>query len=674
MKRRTDYAIISIDLTNAFGTIRRKAIWDGLAQYAPELLPFFRSTYGQSTKLFNSRREFLGAVNTGIKQGDCIGSTFFCIGIQKTLLDIQYMIREVMGRTNPSLSEEEAGVIAYIDDITMFCPRNSVEDIMSRLQTHFGAIGMTMSSTKSCIYGTRFGASHVCGTPVVEHGIICLGAPVSIDEEFVTQQVVKLVREAAAPLPALGHLKPWCALTLLKQCINLRLQYLTRVVSRREANLQLFRKFDTLIDKALLTIIRFDTSGINESDTLAVTNQLKFGFQMRALPLEMGGLGMGRHGGMAGTVASMRSDILFNTHLSRFYSVFLPTADTDWGGNILGLSEQPPVRPNPAATPLENVSKKYIKEVQLARFEAIREELCASRQFKRAAWMTSQAFKGSGSWIGGITGMLYPPYAIAAAEEFIIALRMRMLISPYGVGLNVGQVIRCQCGCVVNLDSDYLHLLDCTGVRGFSSQRHTKICTLLEDHLRGALGNNGEVLKEPTVVQGTKADLLIRRGLSSQMIDIAICNPSAASYLAVGAAVTPGVAAARRAMDKRGHYAQEIQRAREVNNSSSSSSSSSTAAVVGNTSATLPGTDVIPLVWEATGRPGPEVEHFLETQFNKEFTARRKIVSIQAQALSVKFCVKAIMAWHELLKRHPEDIYANAPRAPPIEAGLRATL
>ena len=358
--------------------------------------------------------------------------------------------------------------------------------------------------------------------------------------------------------------------------------------------------------------------------------------------------------------------------MSRFYAVFLPTADVDWGGNTLGDCELPLVRPNPAATPLDGINKKYIKEVQLLRFEAIRNRLCETNQLRRAAWMTSQAFKGSGAWLGGVGGMLFPPYAIASSEDFIIALRMRMLVSPYGVGLDVHQVIRCQCGSRVNLDSDYLHLLDCKGVRGFSSQRHTRVCQLLEDQLRDVVGSGGSVQKEPMVVPGTKADLLIRRGVTSMLVDIAVCNPGASCYLAAGSAVTPGAAAARRAKDKKAHYSREIRNARDAGMRSSSSSSSSSSAPTA-TEGTLPGTDVIPLVWEATGRPSAEVDTFMSCYFVNEFAARRKFVYTLAQTLSVKFCVKAVRAWHELLKRNYDDIYSNVSQEPPVEASVGVT-
>jgi hypothetical protein len=90
--------------------------------------------------------------------------------------------------------------------------------------------------------------------------------------------------------------------------------------------------------------------------------------------------------------------------------------------------------------------------------------------------------------VTAISGMLYPPYAIHEDKEFIEdALRLRMLISPYSVDLDMGQSIHCQCGATVYLKADYLHLLE--GVHGFASQRHAKECQLLDKRLKHAVGN-----------------------------------------------------------------------------------------------------------------------------------------------------------------------------------------
>jgi hypothetical protein len=74
----------------------------------------------------------------------------------------------------------------------------------------------------------------------------------------------------------------------------------------------------------------------------------------------------------------------------------------------------------------------------------------------------------------------------------------------------------------------------------------------------------------------------------------------------------------------------------------------------------LPVTDVIPLVWEATGRPNEEVKEFLNSAFINEFTSRRRIITVQTQALTVKYCVRAVIAWHEYLKRSTSDLYTAA--------------
>jgi hypothetical protein len=115
-----------------------------------------------------------------------------------------------------------------------------------------------MASRKSFIYGTGISTDQVGDLPVTHHGIICLGAPESMSDAVIEQQVANLVEKATEALPALAHLKPRCAFTLLRQAINLRLQYTTRMVPHSAQIVDMFKAFDQRIDEAILSIIQCD--------------------------------------------------------------------------------------------------------------------------------------------------------------------------------------------------------------------------------------------------------------------------------------------------------------------------------------------------------------------------------------------------------------------------------
>jgi len=74
-------AILSIDLSNAFNSIRRTRILEGLRQYAPQLLPFFKWSYSGRTQLRSSTGALCGFAETGTRQGDSLSMLYFAVGI-----------------------------------------------------------------------------------------------------------------------------------------------------------------------------------------------------------------------------------------------------------------------------------------------------------------------------------------------------------------------------------------------------------------------------------------------------------------------------------------------------------------------------------------------------------------------------------------------------------------
>jgi hypothetical protein len=79
-----DVALLSIDATNAFGSIYRSAILKAVTKLAPELLPTFYSLYGGSTTAYfynaSGNLEPID-VKRGVFQGDACGPLFFMQGL-----------------------------------------------------------------------------------------------------------------------------------------------------------------------------------------------------------------------------------------------------------------------------------------------------------------------------------------------------------------------------------------------------------------------------------------------------------------------------------------------------------------------------------------------------------------------------------------------------------------
>jgi hypothetical protein len=94
------WAILSDDKKNGFNSISRKAIYDGLYAYFPQLIPHFRQFYARAGRLFTidrdeGRRQARDGDDAdffsmeGCVQGDPMGPLYWAVGYHQTLLRTQ---------------------------------------------------------------------------------------------------------------------------------------------------------------------------------------------------------------------------------------------------------------------------------------------------------------------------------------------------------------------------------------------------------------------------------------------------------------------------------------------------------------------------------------------------------------------------------------------------------
>ena len=125
-----------------------------------------------------------------------------------------------------------------------------------------------------------------------------LGAP--IGPEIFHQEFVKTrVRKVTASVPCLEKLALWATWSLLRYCINERINYLAQVTEFLLVQDSL-ALMDDIIDNAILRAGGLPIAS-PDSQTHLTT------FTLRSLPCDLGGLGIRRFGGLlAGEIACLR--------------------------------------------------------------------------------------------------------------------------------------------------------------------------------------------------------------------------------------------------------------------------------------------------------------------------------------------------------------------------------
>ena len=124
-----DLVILKVDAYNAFNSISRKAVLDEVFRRCPEIYPLVWEAYKDSTPLFIGKN--IISSETGVQQGDPLGSLCFALGIDP-------VIQSLKSRIN----------MWYLDDGTLAGPLTQVLEDAKTMITKFAALGLTLNSNK----------------------------------------------------------------------------------------------------------------------------------------------------------------------------------------------------------------------------------------------------------------------------------------------------------------------------------------------------------------------------------------------------------------------------------------------------------------------------------------------------------------------------------------------
>jgi len=259
--------IIKLDLKNAFNTIDRHAIRNGIKKYAPKLITYFDWAYGCATNINLQNGFTVTQSSTGVRQGDPLGPLLFCLGLQT----------ELSAATNLNLKVD---CYSLMDDITLFGDVTAVKTYLEHLASRLPTIGLQISFDKSAIFSTNpenISRLDQINIPITNNGLNILGCPVGTDA-FVHDELSILFSDYRKYIDVVNKIPSPVAYLLLRFCINTKPSYISRTCPPwllREHAVRHDRNIDSCI-----------ASMIEEPYLNDVSSTI------RALPVKMGGLGI----------------------------------------------------------------------------------------------------------------------------------------------------------------------------------------------------------------------------------------------------------------------------------------------------------------------------------------------------------------------------------------------
>jgi hypothetical protein len=161
-----------------------------------------------------------------------------------------------------------------------------------------------------------------------------LGAPI-VPEIFRQEFVKTRVRKVTASVPCLEKLVPWATWSMLRYCVNERINHLAQVTEFPLVQVQdSLALMDEIIDNAILR-----TGGFPIASPDSLTHLTTF--TLRSLPCDLGGLGIRRFGGLAGEIACLRGHTVLYEFAEKYTPRLLDGATLDvWPPIVLkGLSD-----------------------------------------------------------------------------------------------------------------------------------------------------------------------------------------------------------------------------------------------------------------------------------------------------------------------------------------------
>jgi Reverse transcriptase (RNA-dependent DNA polymerase) len=629
------YALIGLDVENAFNSLRRRHIYDAVRRMAPELIPILRFSYASQTDLRNSHGEHVHFCGTGVTQGDPLSLLFFCLGFQALLIAINAVLQRVINNRAAELTSMQFPckglLLGFVDDIPVAVPPLVAGEFLEEVAPLFEEAGLKLKPSKCQAAALNLGQVE---TPpgfermrVSSDGLIALGVPVGTPEYVRRELSSTLDARMVEPRDLLLD-QPAAMFRIISTCINPSVVYFRRAIDFTVVQ-NLFKEWDEGIEKLVHAIFQvtpqttdFDGTGLQEEairlDPTLLHNRVSL--LLRA-PRKLGGLGVAAHYGMEAErgelIIRMRLFEYLRSHQS-LSIIRYPDPNTQNDIRIGKLEDRDVswTEHHYTAMQLSTLipeSRALITETHKTVLRDLLVRLTSSPHCRfYCAWLRS-ILEDAGS---GPLAWMRAPYD-HEMPEFLPVMQLYFGIPSIPDRIPRGRDgYRCECqlrrpDCATDDDpctpAGFGHPLRCPLFGGRMSKRHTLVKHALYSLLRNlfptfTIAQEVVVGTNPSTGSDVVADIVVRdeRGNDVHVIDVAVVTPAAHEYTdpPYRSDLHKDAAAVRMEIRKRQTYAAHV-----------------------------PAPKIVPFIVEATGRLGPTAKEFLQRVCNNNTFRRSQFIT-----------------------------------------------
>jgi hypothetical protein len=267
--------VIQLDLENAFNKLSRSTIAIAIADRNPQLMKFFKWSYGQHSPLVlpadNGGDPFVLSSEEGVRQGDPMGPYLFSLAYRDTLLELE-------DKLDHSLGQDEKGrrCTAYLDDTSVRVKPEQVDEAIDIIDNVFDdeavSRGFVLVVEKGRVDypgDDKAGAIPLLGS--------CIGTAAA-RSAFLRAKHVELM-DLMEPLTRMNK---QAGLLLASKCFVPKLAHLMRCMDPAGVEDQ-WQELDVTMRTFVYTIMNNGDDPNEEQQAVDST--------LMALPLRMGGLG-----------------------------------------------------------------------------------------------------------------------------------------------------------------------------------------------------------------------------------------------------------------------------------------------------------------------------------------------------------------------------------------------